>query len=120
MMLEKRKKLKILIQFLVTWELIYDFIIQENIKKIKEGKINNKCLSAHVKNSGSNNSIRSNKSIENEKTNSNNFGKNSFIVNENINVNSFENCKSYSKGKKLNDDKKIQMYNERIFTKNKI
>ena len=80
--------------------------IQENIKKIKEGKINNKCLSAHVKNSGSNNSIRSNKSIENEKTNSNNFGKNSFIVNENINVNSFENCKSYSKGKKLNDDKK--------------
>ena len=81
--------------------------IQENIKKIKEGKINNEKHSSHVKNSGSNNSIRSNKSIEAENTNSNTAGKRSFIVNENINVNSFENSKSNSKGKKiLNDDKK--------------
>ena len=77
--------------------------LQENIKKIKEGQINNF-------NNNQNNSIhhRSGNSSgrSNEKNDKNNKNKNSFIVNENVNYNidnniySYGNSKSNSKGKK--------------------
>ena len=77
--------------------------LQENIKKIKEGQINNF-------NNNQNNSIhhRSGNSSgrSNDKNDKNNKNKNSFIVNENVNYNidnniySYGNSKSNSKGKK--------------------
>ena len=78
--------------------------LQENIKKIKEGQINN------FNNNSQNNSIhhRSGNSSGrgNDKNDKNNKNKNSFIVNENVNYNidnniySYGNSKSNSKGKK--------------------
>ena len=82
--------------------------IQENIKKIKEGKIDNKNLITQVKNSDSKQSIKSNKSNKSnsnnneEKTNSSD--KNSFIVNENVSANSLENSGSSSKIKKKKEN----------------
>ena len=81
--------------------------LQENIKKIKEGQINNF-------NNNQNNSIhhRSGNSSgrSNEKNDKNNKNKNSFIVNENVNYNidnniySYGNSKSNSKGKKRTNE----------------
>jgi serine/threonine kinase 38 len=81
--------------------------LQENIKKIKEGQINNF-------NNNQNNSIhhRSGNSSgrSNEKNDKNNKNKNSFIVNENVNYNidnniySYGNSKSNSKGKKRSNE----------------
>ena len=81
--------------------------LQENIKKIKEGQINNF-------NNNQNNSIhhRSGNSSgrSNDKNDKNNKNKNSFIVNENVNYNidnniySYGNSKSNSKGKKRSNE----------------
>ena len=82
--------------------------LQENIKKIKEGQLNN------INNNDyeNNHSIRSGHSsgrVNDKNEKSNNKNKGSFIINENINTNininnnniySFENSKSNSKGKK--------------------
>ena len=82
--------------------------LQENIKKIKEGQINN------FNNNSQNNSIhhRSGNSSGrgNDKNDKNNKNKNSFIVNENVNYNidnniySYGNSKSNSKGKKRSNE----------------
>ena len=82
--------------------------LQENIKKIKEGQINN------FNNNNQNNSIhhRSGNSSGrgNDKNDKNNKNKNSFIVNENVNYNidnniySYGNSKSNSKGKKRSNE----------------
>jgi hypothetical protein len=82
--------------------------LQENIKKIKEGQINN------FNNNSQNNSIhhRSGNSSgrANDKNDKNNKNKNSFIVNENVNYNidnniySYGNSKSNSKGKKRSNE----------------
>jgi len=82
--------------------------LQENIKKIKEGQINN------FNNNNQNNSIhhRSGNSSGrgNDKNDKNNKNKNSFIVNENVNYNidnniySYGNSKSNSKGKKKSNE----------------
>ena len=82
--------------------------LQENIKKIKEGQINN------LNNNSQNNSIhhRSGNSSGrgNDKNDKNNKNKNSFIVNENVNYNidnniySYGNSKSNSKGKKRSNE----------------
>ena len=82
--------------------------LQENIKKIKEGQLNN------INNNDyeNNHSIRSGHSsgrVNDKNEKSNNKNKGSFIINENVNTNininnnniySFENSKSNSKGKK--------------------
>jgi len=84
--------------------------LQENIKKIKEGQLNN------INNNDyeNNHSIRSGHSsgrVNDKNEKSNNKNKGSFIINENVNTNininnnniySFENSKSNSKGKKKN------------------
>ena len=82
--------------------------LQENIKKIKEGQINN------FNNNNQNNSIhhRSGNSSGRgkDKNDKNNKNKNSFIVNENVNYNidnniySYGNSKSNSKGKKKSNE----------------
>ena len=83
--------------------------LQENIKKIKEGQINNLNNNKNFKNSGINNSIRcgnSNEKTIDKKEKYDNKNKSSFIINENVNSNinnnifNIENNKSNSKGKK--------------------
>ena len=80
--------------------------LQENIKKIKEGQINNFNNNQNsIHHRSGNSSGRSN-----EKNDRNNKNKNSFIVNENVNYNidnniySYGNSKSNSKGKKRTNE----------------
>ena len=95
--------------------------IQENIKKIKEGKIDNKNIITHVKNSDSGRSIKSNKSNKSSKSKNNNeekaysSNKNSFIVNENVSANSLENSESSSNNKKK---KEVKINTVKINTNN--